>query len=166
VVWWSGNCRALQDKASILLDSDGLSRVMPSEHQLPVSQDGDSWCPSPERLDVAILLLVGFPRPCFRRLDLLLLTSCSRASGCLGSLTLITDWSWLTDTSWSTFATPRGLRPYKGHPGTIVSLLLTARWCSPLQVQIPRIQFGLFVLDPLQPPGVLCPLTGNSTRIC
>jgi len=32
---------------------------MPSGPQLPASQFGDSWYPNPERLDVAILLLVG-----------------------------------------------------------------------------------------------------------
>jgi len=35
------------------------SRVMPSGPQLPASQFGDSWYPNSERLDVAILLLVG-----------------------------------------------------------------------------------------------------------
>jgi len=33
---------------------------MPSGPQLPASQFGDSWYSNPERLDVAILLLVGF----------------------------------------------------------------------------------------------------------
>jgi len=32
---------------------------MPSGPQRPASQFGDSWYPNPERLDVAILLLVG-----------------------------------------------------------------------------------------------------------
>jgi len=35
---------------------------MPSGPQPPVSQFGDFWCPNSKRLDVAILLLVGFPR--------------------------------------------------------------------------------------------------------
>jgi len=34
---------------------------MPSGPQPPVSQFGDSRCPSPERLDVEIFLFVGFP---------------------------------------------------------------------------------------------------------
>jgi len=34
--------------------------------------------------------------------------------------------------------------------------LRMARWYSPLQVQSPRILFGLFVLDSRHPLGVLC----------
>jgi len=73
---------------TLLLDPDGpsdgnkppwLSRVMPSEPQLPVSQLGGSWCPSPDLFDVAILLLVGFSWRYFRPLDLLLLTWRSRS---------------------------------------------------------------------------------------
>jgi len=32
---------------------------MPSGPQLPATQFGDSWYPNPERLDVAVLILVG-----------------------------------------------------------------------------------------------------------
>jgi len=49
------------------------------------------WCPYSERLDIAILLLVGFPRCCFRRLDFLF-TWCWLTD----SLTLI-DWLILMD---------------------------------------------------------------------
>jgi len=126
---------------------------MASGPQLPASQFGDSCCPNPERLDVAILLLVGFPRRCLRRLDLLLLTCCSRADlGWLGSF--ITDWSCWIDYSWSTDPAPKALRPYIGHTGTVISLLHMARWYSPLQDQSPRTQLGLFVLAPRLPLGV------------
>jgi len=43
---------------------------MPFGPQLPVCQFGDSWRSNPERLDVAILLLVGSLRRCFQGLDL------------------------------------------------------------------------------------------------
>jgi len=55
------------------------------------------------------------------------------------------DWSWRIDSLWSTDdPAASALRLYIGPPGTIISLLRTARWISPLRVQSP-----MFLLDPL-----------------
>jgi len=59
---------------------------------------------------------------------------------------LLTDWSWWMDSSWSTNLAAIALLPYIGTPGTVISLLRTARWCSPRQVQSPWIR-----LDPFCP---------------
>jgi len=70
-----------------------------------------------------------------------------------------TDWSWWIESSWSTDSAPRALRPYIGHRITVISLFRTARWYSSLQVQGPRILFGLFVLDQRLPPRRHAPKT-------
>jgi len=86
-----------------------------------------------------------------RRSDL---APCSLPTALLTTWLLVIDllfsccWlTWFFDSSWSTDHALRALRPYIGHPGTVISPLRTARGS-------PRIQFGLFVLDPRLPHGV------------
>jgi len=61
-------------------------------------------------------------------------TCCSSFGWLTGSLWYL-DWSWRIDSSWSTDPAASALRLYIGPPGTVISLLRTARWMSPLQVQ-------------------------------
>jgi len=92
-------------------------------------------------------------RRCFRRIDLLWFT-CSSLGWRNCSLWYL-DWPWRIDSSWSTDAAASVLRLYIGPLGTVISLLRTARWISPLQVQSPWFLFVPLVLHEQLQTGVL-----------
>jgi len=68
---------------------------------------------------------------------------------------MVSDWSWRIDSSWSTDPAASALWPYLGPPGTVSSLLRSARWISPLRGQSPWLLLYPLVLRVPLPTDVL-----------
>jgi len=102
-------------------------------------------------MSLSSCLLVGFPRRCFRRLDLLLLTCCwlTWYFEFYNSL-IVADWLLVID--WSSCQCSAALHTPRG---TVISPLRTARWISPLRVQSPWLLFEPLVLYAQLPTEVL-----------
>jgi len=61
----------------------------------------------------------------------------------------------MVDSSWLTDHAARALRLYIGPPGTVIPLLRTARWISPLRIRSPWFLFDSLVLYAPLPTEVL-----------
>jgi len=76
------------------------------------------------------------------------------------------NWSWRFDSSWSTDPAASALRPYIGPPRTVISLLRTARWISPLRVQSLSLLVDPLVLQLPLPTDAHCCRPADSRDAC